>query len=90
MQDIEEMQDVDKDIKIPNEIGEEEYGQEEEGDSDMENEVFALARENQEMEGKQETAEQAVAQRVDRTYANQEMIEKINKIENEMMDDKKW
>jgi len=46
MQDIEEMQDVDKDIKIPNEIGEEEYGQEEEGDSDMENEVFALAREN--------------------------------------------
>jgi U3 small nucleolar ribonucleoprotein component len=36
--------------------------------------VFALARENKEMNG----------------FANVEMIDKINKIEDEMMGDKNW
>ena len=51
-----------------------------EQDDDVENEVFAAAREN---------AEMAVdAKRT--TFANQDMVEKIEKIEDQMMDEKKW
>jgi U3 small nucleolar ribonucleoprotein component len=44
-------------------------------DDELENEIFAQARENKEMKPE---------------YANQEMLEKIEKIEKEMMNEKKW
>lgn len=49
-----------------------------EDDEDIENDVFALARENKEMKGSGVS------------YANSEMLDKIQKIEDEMMDEKKW
>ena len=45
----------------------------EDEDEDIENDIFAAARENKEMK-----------------FANEEMVEKIKKIEDEMMDEKKW
>lgn len=45
----------------------------EDEDDDVENDIFAAARENKEMK-----------------FANEEMVEKIKKIEDEMMDEKKW
>ena len=68
------------------EEGEDEMEEEDEGD-DMENEVFAMARENDEM-GVKQLAE--LEQPKKKTFANQEMIEKIEKLEDEMMDEKKW
>lgn len=106
MEDLEEQQGLNDQIKLPDDLegeGEDNYNmgsdsdegpgifgddQEEgelefeeekeekqsEGDSDdVENEVFAMARENKELE-----------------YANAEMLQKIEKIENEMMEEKKW
>lgn len=98
MDDFEERQQTKKDLKMPedlmgneddlNDYGDDfdgdEDGEEEqvdevpENDEDIENEVFALARENKEMKGS------------GITFANQDMLEKIQKIEDEMMDDKKW
>jgi len=46
-----------------------------EADDELENDVFALARENEEMKPE---------------YANQEMVDKIEKIEKLMMEPKKW
>lgn len=102
MEDMEEMQDNKTQLKMPKDLmGESEeevdydheiddYDQEQEeeskvpdqaedqeADEDIENEVFAMARENQEMKNPS-------------SFANQEMMEKINKIEDEMMEDKKW
>jgi hypothetical protein len=95
MEDLEEMDDVKNNLIIPNDVDSEEndYNQEiddeEEGeaeiddiankekedDIDIENEIFGLARENKEMKN---------------GFANEEMLEKIDKIEDEMMDEKKW
>jgi len=81
---VEDENDYDMDLEDMLDQAEEE-GEEEgdemagkESDVDVENEVFAMARENKEMvkEG--------------RDFANVEMNEKINKIEDEMMDTKKW
>ena len=60
---------------VPDESGEEELHEEpaHEADEEIENEVFAMARENKEM-----------------GFANQEMVDKITKIEDQMMDQKKW
>ena len=49
-------------------------------DDDVENEVFAAAREHAEMENSKAPA----------AFANQEMIDKIEKIEDQMMDEKGW
>ena len=46
-----------------------------EEDDELENAIFAQARDNKEMKP---------------GYANPEMLEKIEKIEKEMMDEKKW
>ena len=48
--------------------------EQDEADDKIENEIFALARENKEIN----------------TFANTEMVGKIKKIEEEMMDEKKW
>lgn len=53
----------------------EDLGKKQEEDEDVENQVFAQARENEEMKVE---------------YANQEMVDKIEKIEGEMMSSKKW
>lgn len=53
----------------------EDLGKKQEEDEDVENQVFAMARENEEMKVE---------------YANQEMVDKIEKIEGEMMSSKKW
>lgn len=98
MDDFEERQQTKKDLKMPedllgneddlNDYGDDFDGDEEgeaeqleqasDKDEDIENEVFALARENKEMKGSGVL------------FANQEMLEKIQKIEDEMMDEKKW
>lgn len=72
--------EVDYDNEIDEEEGEDELDEpnkQQEVDDDIENEVFAMARENHEMKNP-------------KLFANQEMVEKISKIEDEMMDDKKW
>ena len=84
MEDLEEMEENDQNLRMPMDLQDDEEEDEEEGEAeksegqadgeDFENDVFALARENKEM----------------KTYANQEMVDKIEKIENEMMDEKKW
>jgi U3 small nucleolar ribonucleoprotein component len=98
MEEMEEIREDKKKLKMPFDVegddevdygddvdmgeeGEEEIEEKEmekEDAEDHENEVFALARENKEMALKQEG------------FANQEMVDKINKLEDEMMDDKKW
>lgn len=99
VEDLEDQEIANKNIKLPDDLeGEDEnmweYGDEmgkgfegsEEGENevdegkmekeesvDIENDVFAMARENKEMDDK-------------KTYANPELVDKINKIEDEMMD----
>lgn len=92
MEDIEEMDDVRGKLKIPDDVlgqddEEEEAEVEEEqevfgkktddaeADEDIENEIFAQARENKEMHS---------------NFTNKDMNTKIDKIEDEMMDKKKW
>lgn len=74
--------------------GEENDEKEAHSDSeDLENDVFAMARENKEMDNELvEEAKETEAAPVPKgkSYANEEMVEKITKIEDEMMDDKKW
>ena len=53
---------------------------------EAENDVFAMARENHEMDmGEPEPAKGKPGQ-----FANHEMVDKIEKMENDMMDEKKW
>lgn len=52
-------------------------GSNEDDDVDAENDVFAMARENKELDKGSK-------------FANMEMSDKINKIEDDMMDKKKW
>lgn len=88
MEDIEEMDEVHEKLKIPKDLeghggdrfdmdadedDEEEAKAKNEDSDDPENDIFAQARENQELK-----------------FANEDMLDKIKKIENEMMDDKKW
>jgi U3 small nucleolar ribonucleoprotein component len=83
MEDFEEQDDVKRDLKIPleavddadygDEFQEEDDEAEDDEEDDAENEVFALARENKEL-----------------NFANEEMVKRIEKIEDEMMDEKKW
>lgn len=95
MDEFEEMHDNKKELKLPkdldgddeeeqdydHEVDDDEEAEEDlnepednkEKDDDIENELFAMARENKEMK-----------------FANEEMLEKIGKIEDEMMDKKKW
>ena len=88
-EDMEEMDEVHHKLKIPKDLeghggdrfdmanDEEDDDEEEkvqnEDSEDPENDIFAQARENQELK-----------------YANEEMLDKIKKIEDEMMDQKKW
>jgi len=70
-------EDMDEEGEFEQSEGEEEK---EAGDSDAENEVFAMARENKEM----------VQEIKPKQFANTEMVEKISKIEDEMMGGKDW
>lgn len=58
----------------------EEAGELADADDDVENEIFGLARENKEMDVMKKKSD----------FANQDMIDKIEKIEDQMMDQKKW
>ena len=93
---MEEMDLNNEDLVIPEDVDDDAYGMEMEGDEegegeldegrfgegqgeedvDAENDIFGLARENQEMKAP--------------TIANQEMFEKMDKIEDEMMEGRGW
>jgi U3 small nucleolar ribonucleoprotein component len=103
MEELEEQQDVNQMLKLPDDLkgqgedhfdmgydseqddprglfgdgeeGEAEVEEADDQDDDLENAVFALARENKEMKLQ---------------YANEEMLKKIEKLEDEMMDEKAW
>ena len=101
MEDIEEMDDVKGKLKIPKDVvgdGEDDesdegllgdegsedqegFGQDED-EEDFENDVFAMARENKEMGDT--TASEGP------NFANAELFKTMNKIEDEMMDEKPW
>jgi U3 small nucleolar ribonucleoprotein component len=71
--------------------GEDEGNSPDQDREDHENDVFAMARENKEMNIEVNDQDSKAADKPkSKTYANEEMLEKINKIEDEMMDDKKW
>ena len=103
MEDLEEMDDVRGTLKIPKDVigdedddddddegllGESEekgegFGEDEnESEEDFENDVFAMARENKEMGDT--TASEGP------NFANTELFKTMNKIEDDMMEDKKW
>lgn len=103
MEDLEEMDDVKGKLKIPKDVvGDEEDDEDDEGllgedsedngdgfgedekesEEDFENDVFAMARENKEMGDT--TASEGP------NFANTELFKTMNKIEDEMMEDKQW
>jgi U3 small nucleolar RNA-associated protein MPP10 len=104
MEDQEEMDDNNGKLKIPDDVRgdpDDEYDEQDDNNDnddkvgegkdifgagsdhdaeDVENDVFALARVNKELEGKGKNDK----------FANQDMSDKITKIENDMMDKNKW
>jgi hypothetical protein len=104
MEDLEEMDDVRGKLKIPKDVlGENEDDEDDDGligdkgsddedgvfgqnasenEEDVENDVFAMARENKEMGDT--TASEGP------NFANTELFKTMNKIEDDMMEDKKW
>ena len=66
---------------------------EDEEADDLENDVFAAARENKEMErdlGESDDGAEVKDKKASKKFANQDMVDKIEKIESGMLEGKSW